>query len=150
MSISGKMSTGMRSAAPIPIKLMRINIATTVYGRFSAASTIDIAPLPAREYRQLRSRIGVELFHDAADVVLDGAFRQGHGIGDLPVAHAFGDQTQDLLFFVGELFGGGVAARRAPPRQMAVVLRQTSELIHDLAGNLRRQPRFAAPQRANG
>jgi hypothetical protein len=30
MSISGKMSMGMRKAAPIPIKEIKINVATTV------------------------------------------------------------------------------------------------------------------------
>jgi hypothetical protein len=33
---------GMRNAAPIPIRQMRINEATTVYGRFSAISTTDM------------------------------------------------------------------------------------------------------------
>jgi hypothetical protein len=36
------MSIGILNTAPIPIKVMRINVAITVYGRFSAASTTDM------------------------------------------------------------------------------------------------------------
>src|SRR5580698_9016523 len=61
MSISGKISIGMRRAAPIPIRQMRIRDATIVYGRFNANAASDIRksqrrrlqyqsrPKPARE-----------------------------------------------------------------------------------------------------
>ena len=45
MLISGKISTGMRRAAPMPSSAMRISEAITVYGRFSAIWTTDIKTL---------------------------------------------------------------------------------------------------------
>src|SRR5580692_10919375 len=73
MSISGKMSMGIRNAAPIPIKVMRIRVATTVYGRFSANSTTDMrtnlveAP---QQSRSRKSRPGSDFSHYAAAATL--------------------------------------------------------------------------------
>src|SRR5450631_4755118 len=54
--------------------------------------------------------IGVELFHDAADIILNGAFGKEHGIGDLPIAHALGDELQYPLFLVVQGFSSDGAA----------------------------------------
>ena len=43
-----------------------------------------------------RARVGMQLFHDAADIVLDRAFGQEKRVGNLPVAHTLGDEPQNL------------------------------------------------------
>src|SRR5271155_1487890 len=107
MSISGKMSMGMRKAAPMPIKVIRISKAATVYGRFSAVSTTDMRVLWAQvsfgtrlfsgQQSKFGARIGVQFLHDAAHVVLHGAFGEKQRIGDLSIGHALGDELENFL-----------------------------------------------------
>src|ERR1700727_1681410 len=90
-------------------------------------------------HRERRARVGMQLFHDAADIVLDSAFGQEKRVGNLPVAHALGDEPQNLLFlFIERLSRGGallLGVRRV--RHVLGRTREAAELIHDLACDLR-------------
>src|ERR1700753_2623354 len=134
MSISGKISTGMRNADPKPIRVIKMRTAATVYGRLSASSTMAPssvfapsrssvqshycrvtkvtssigAPLLGGNDRQRSARVGVQFLHDTADVIFDGSFSEEHGRSNLPIAHPVGDQPQDFLFLVVERFVAGL------------------------------------------
>ena len=61
---------------------------------------------------ECNSGIGMQLLHDPADIVFDRTLGQEHGIGDLPVAHALGNELQYFLLLVVEDFRMNVAAGR--------------------------------------
>src|SRR6267142_7040028 len=101
--------------------------------------------------RQSCPRICMQLFHDSADIVLDGAFRQEHDAGDLAVAHALRDQIENSFLLLAQRFRGALSLGRRAVRIARVLggFREPPELIHDLARNLRREPRLAAPKSTN-
>ena len=77
--------------------------------------------LPDGYDRESGPRICVQLFHDPADVVLDGTFRQKHGLGDLAVAPAVGDQIEDLFLLFAQRFRDALAIVRHAARIARVI-----------------------------
>src|ERR1700687_6206136 len=65
MSISGKISTGMRKPAPMPIRQTRMREATIVYGRRSEKSANHINDQPQQlAWRRALSVTGIEKSDD--------------------------------------------------------------------------------------
>ena len=67
--------------------------------RTSTSDSVTYAAVPGRD---AGARGEVELAEHVADVVLDGALREGQPAGDRGVAQAFGDQGRDLGLAPGE------------------------------------------------
>src|SRR5450631_3701257 len=120
MLISGKISTGMRKPAPMPVSAVNMSAANTVYGLLSAISTTDIDVMTdlfqalslGRHHGKLGPGAGVQLLHDAADVVLHGSFRQIKRSSDLAVAPALGDEAQDLFLLLAQRLDDGCGGPR--------------------------------------
>ena len=53
-------------------------------------------PLALRQHREFRAGIGMQLLHDPADVVFDGSLGEKQRGADLPIAHSFRDQLENL------------------------------------------------------
>src|SRR5258706_7593406 len=106
------------------------------------------APLLGGNHREGGTRVRVQFSHDAADVILDGALGEKQRVGDLPIAHALGDEPQDPLLLVVQSLRQSIVFLRSIHRIRHIFgrSRETPELIHDLARDLRCESRLAAPQ----
>src|SRR5450631_3288362 len=84
---------------------------TVLIGNALTASKVTLLRpgLLPRQNGKLGPRVRVQFFHDATDVVLDGAFGKKQRVADLAVHHALGDELQNFFLLLAQPFSGECA-----------------------------------------